>query len=295
MTKPRVPYSSIARPTIGQLIERYAAEIRTVPQFCGLLASKIASVTAPGTSQDYISLAKDRRKVVAPATVLHDMAALKGVLSYAKPGWGYDEVTDEPIREAWPILRKYGLVGTSKRRTRIPSAEESRNIIAWFDAGNAHTRVPMPDIVEFQESSTRRISETCRIEWGDVDPQTMTLLVKNMKHPTRKAGNHKRVALPLRAFAILMRQPRRTNEPTERCFPYPAKTIERLYKRAVVALGYEDLHLHDSRRGGTTKLLKEGRTPQEIRLVTGHETDALVMTTYNGMTAVDFHKPRPSA
>ena len=246
---------------------------------------------APGTARDYIDLCRARREECAPQTVLYYVMAVRDVLAYAKPGWGLSEVTDAPIREAFPILKKEGLIGGSRRRQRRPTNEETLSILEYF---RARGDLLMVDIVEFQNDSTRRIGETCRLRWGDVDLPTKTILVLNMKHPTRK-NNHNRVALPDKSVEIIQRQPRNSSHPDERIFKVKSRTASVKYARAVHDLGIPDLHLHDCRRGGTTKLLEEGRSVWEVMLVTGHERPDLPLTTYNALQAEDFHKMRRAA
>jgi integrase len=278
-------------PTIGALCANYLTDY---PKTSGskrnilerLQGEKIGKVEAPGTSKHFIDFARLRRQDVAPATVLMDIIYLRGVLAYAKPGWGLANVTDAPIREAFPVLRKEGLIGASRRRTRAPTPEEARGIFAYL-----RERDPLKaDVVDFQDYSSRRISETCRLQWGDLDGKT--ILVRDMKHPRHKTGNNKLVALPDEAFAIIMRQPRRTTKPEERIFKISASAVKSAFQRACAALGYIDLHLHDFRRGTVTRLLAEGRSVQEVMLVTGQVTAGMVLTTYNALKAADFHKPR---
>lgn len=274
--------------TIGELCAKYAAECGKGASQRGVLErlqrEPIGQVVAPGRPRDYIEHCRLRRREAAPSTVLQDAIYLRGVLSYAKPGWDMHDVTDAPLREAWPILKKEDLIGTSRRRDRAPTDEEVNQYVAHF---GAHW---MAELVPFLYYSTRRISEACRLMRGDLNESKRIILVRDMKHPRRKIGNHKWVALPDEAFAILVRQPRLTNKPEERFFPRNARTVEALFRRATGILGIEDLHLHDLRRGGTTRLLAQGRTPQEIMLVTGHDTPILPMTTYNGLRAEHFHR-----
>src|SRR3990167_4279891 len=127
----------MSRPTIGALCARY---LEAIPQICGtqrnilerLQREPIGQVKAPGTPRDVIKHCRIRRSTVAPATVLLDVVYLRGVLAYAKAGWELSDVTDAPIREALPILKKEGLLGTSRRRTRIPSDDETKQIVEYF-------------------------------------------------------------------------------------------------------------------------------------------------------------------
>lgn len=278
-----------ALPTLGALCGKYVADYpltsRTHRAVLRRLQDEdIGAVLAPGLPSDYIAHCRWRSETCSPSTVKQDVIYLRGVLAYARPGWGFQNVTDAPLREAWPILVKQGLIGPSRRREFSPTAENVAQIIAYWSSHRS--TLPMADIEEFQYDSTRRVSETTRLLWTDLDESTKTILVRDMKHPRHKLGNHRRVALPDRSFEIVMRQPRAD----ARIFPYLSTTITALHAKAAGAIGLPDWHLHDSRRGGTTKLLAEGRTVPEVMLVTGHMTPHMALTTYNGMRAEDFHR-----
>lgn len=285
--------------TIGQLCARYLVDY---PKTSGgkryglerLQDTMIGKVKAPGTSKDFIDFCRVRREDAAPATVLHDIVLLRGVLAYAKAGWSLD-VTDAPIREAMPVLRAQGLIGTSRRRTRAPSADEAAQIVGYLRKQYEGRASPIPDVIDFQDYSARRISETVRLQWGDLDHAKKTIIVRDMKHPKRKIGNNKSVAIPDEAFEIILRQPRLSIDPQERIFKVTKNAVQKAFERASDKLGMVDLHLHDFRRGTVTRLLAQGRSVAEVMLVTGQETVGMVLTTYNGLKAEDFHTRRAGA
>jgi integrase len=279
--------------TIRDLCARY---LRDYPATGGtkryilerLQRESIGDVVAPGTPQDFIEFCKWGRRTVTRATALLDLTYLSGVLSYAKAGWGLAHVTNAPLREAMPIIKKQGLAGRSSRRSRIPTAAEVAAICRYAREELRNPR--LADLFEFQDYSSRRVGETCRLTWGDLNVTSKTILVRDMKHPTHKIGNHRQVALPDEAFEIVVRQPRMSHIPEERIFKFRTGTVKEAFQRICAALGYVDLHLHDFRRGTVTRLLAQGRTVQEVMLVTGQVTVGMVLTTYNGMKAEDFHK-----
>lgn len=277
---------------LGDLITKAIPEFPKLALMLERLGrSSIAKVRAPGKASDYIKFCRERRLECGPSTIHQQMCVLRGVLAYAKPGWDLNDITDAPIREAWPILKKERLVGCSNRRTRVPSADETERLCAYFVArGNQR----MADLIRFQGSSSRRLGETCRIQRGGLNEQTKTIIVRDMKHPWKKDGNHIEVALPNEALAILLRQPRISLDPTERFFPLNPKSVSQSFRAAAEALGIADLHLHDYRRLAATRLLAQGYTVPEVMLVTGHVRPDLVFTTYNGLRAEDFHKRTPA-
>lgn len=279
---------------IAHLCSRYLSEF---PQVRGtqraimtrLQKEPIGVIDGPQvTAKNVIDHARQRIAAGAsPATVSGDIVYLSSVLSYAKPGWGMADVSDAAVKEAKPMLRRLRLIASSKHRTRRPTEDETRRIVAFVRASNP----VYADAIEFQDQSARRISETCKLLWADLDEATKTILVRDIKHPRLKEGHNKRAALPNTAFEIIMRQPRNG----ARIFPAKAKSVGAAFRVAVKALEIPDLHLHDMRRGCSTRLLEQGYTVPQVMLVTLHETANMVLTTYNGLKAEDFHASRPSA
>lgn len=227
------------------------------------------------------------RKKVCAATVTQDLTYLRGPFGFAKIGLDLPDVSLVAFVDVKPLLEKYNLVGKGRPRDRRPTQDEIDRLIAHFRAGGYE--IPMADICEFQIASCRRIGETCRLKWGDVDFENKTMLVRDMKDPRHKVGNHHRFALLGRAWEIIMQQPRLTNDPAERIFPYRAKSVSAAYARAKKALGIEGLRLHDSRREGASRLFEEGYGVPEVMVMTGHKTPNLLMRVYTKLNATDLH------
>lgn len=62
----------------------------------------------------------------------------------------------------------------------------------------------------------------------------------------------------------------RSNE-NDRIFPYAHKSAGTAFTRAVGDLKIEDLHFHDLRHEGTSRLFEAGFSIQQVALVTGHK------------------------
>jgi len=277
---------------ISELIERY---IEASPEIRGtqlgvlkrMAKEPIGQCRAPLTAKNVIDHAKLRGRSVCAATVNADIVYLRGMLDYAKHGLGIDNVTAQPVDDAMPILRRQRLVGESETRTRVPTQDEIKRIVARLKGIHA-------DVAAFQNESGRRIGETFRLQWGDLDTEKRTILVRDLKHPRRKSGYNKRAALPDAAFEIIMRQPRLSIMPEERIFKgITAKAFQAAYRKACAAEGIEGLHLHDSRAAVVTRLLDAGYTEPQVMLVTLHDTARMVRSRYNRLKADDF--PRRAA
>lgn len=128
--------------------------------------------------------------------------------------------------------------------------------------------VPMGDVVLFAIFSTRRQDEITRLAWVDLDEEHARILVRDMKHPGEKVGNDHWLDLPPEALAVIQRQPREGRV----IFPYSTDAITASFTRACKLLGIEDLHFHDLRHDGVSRLFEMGRTIPQVAMVSGHRS-----------------------
>lgn len=161
-----------------------------------------------------------------------------------------------------PVLRHMGLIGDGGKRERRPTEDELRRVIEHL----AKTRgVLYAEAVEFAALSAMRRGEVTSILWRDVD-DAKRLVGCWRKHP-RKGKVWEMVPLLGQAWDILQRQPR----DDERIFPIHEQTVSKYFKAACDELGIPDLHFHDLRHEGTSRLFEEGYTIEQVALVTGHK------------------------
>ena len=92
-----------------------------------------------------------------------------------------------------------------------------------------------------------------------------------MKHPGDKAGNDVRCDLTPEALAVILNR-RKTPEQKGRIFPYDSGTISRVFTDACTLLGIEDLHFHDLRHDGISRLFELGWNIPNVASVSGHRT-----------------------
>lgn len=255
---------------------------------------------------DIIDFCKRRRASgVQPSTINQDIVFLRGPLKFAGSAWDdCEDVNDSAIVAAMPLLKKYQLVGKSRPRERRPTQEEIDILIAYFKEQNRHhcTKIPMGIIAEFSLLTARRISETCRLRWGDVNGADMTCVVRDMKDPKAKKGNDHEFPLLGRAWDIVMAQPRLTDDPAERIFPYHAKSCSARYTLAKKVLAkrhpglFLDLRLHDNRREAASRFIEghesfggEKHSIPETMVLTGHKNPQILIRTYTRLRAKDLH------
>jgi len=241
---------------------------------------------------DYIAHCRVRRAGGAgPATVYQDMVYIRVVLKYASVAWEMDDVNLLSWERAKPLLEREQLIGKSRPRNRRPSEDELERLIEYFkdQDANAHTKIPMAVITEFSVLTARRISETCRIKWGDVDFERKTCWVRDLKNPKGK-GEHAEFPLLGRAWDILIAQPRKTNDPNERIFPYNSKSCSIRYTNAKKVLGIENLRLHDNRREAISRMFERGYNVPEVAQLSLHKAHSLLLRVYTSLKPEDLHK-----
>lgn len=223
------------------------------------------------TSQKLVEFAQWRMSKegggVQAQTVGNDLSHLGAVLSVARPAWGY-EVDALAMTDARKVLRKLGMVSKSKERNRRPTLEELDKLMAHFFEMQERRKaqIDMPKVIAFALFSTRRQEEITRIRWDDLDCPRQAVLVRDMKNPGQKIGNDVWCHLPDEAWAILQSMPKVERE----IFPYNAKSVSASFTRACPMLDIEDLHFHDLRHEGVSRLFEMDWDIPRVSSVSGH-------------------------
>lgn len=193
-----------------------------------------------------------------PYTIGMEMSKLGTVLRHASI-WMHQSLPDV-VGQARELLTYSGLIGPGKARERVMTDDE-------IEALSKYLCPVMQDIVRFAVASAMRRGEICRIAWDDVDEKRKLVLVRDRKHPRKKAGNNQLVPLIGDAWEILSRQPRTD----ARIFPVTPEWISDQFLTACRLAGIEDLHFHDTRHTATTRLFESGLSIQQVAIVTGHQ------------------------
>lgn len=263
-------------PTLGAAIERYIAESerkigRTKAQVLrSILASDIAAMQSDAIkSPDIVAFARDLRGRVAPQTVANYLAHLGAVFSIARPAWGIP-LDPQAMADAQKVAKRLGITTKSRERDRRPSLDELDKLLSHFvDAQRRRPRSsPMAAIVALAIFSTRRLDELSRMKWTDLDKDSSRILIRDMKNPGEKIGNNVLCDLPPEALRIILAQPNRG--PT--IIQASATGISARFTRACKLLGIEDLHFHDLRHDGISRLFELGNTIPRVAAVSGHRS-----------------------
>lgn len=275
--------SRIARlNTFGDLIDLHIADMKEVGKAPG--RSKDATLKMLKRQLGALSMVElDRERVVkfgraraaqgaGPTTVGIDIGVIKLVIQHAAAVHGL-AVKVEPIDLARIALKRLGLVGHSNERDRRPTEEEIEKLIAHFD-GNERQIIPMGRIIKFAIATAMRQEEICRVTWSDLNTRTKMLTIRDRKDPRQKKGNDQRIPLlavsGYDAMALIEEQRAIRGNENDRIFPHHHKSAGTAFTRACRELEIEDLHFHDLRHEGTSRLFEAGFKIEQVSLVTGH-------------------------
>ena len=314
MEKQRVSYAEFVakqakneQGTVAWIIERFIAEMDGTggkPAVRPLKASQrytllkvagspIGKVNATELHRkDVISHCQLRLAKVKPQTVMQDVTYLSGALKYAGSAWDdCENVTAAAVDAAKPFCIKHNLISKATARSRRPTSDELDALIAYFAEQNTHkrTKIDMTRVLLWQNYSSRRISETCRLLWADWSREAQTIVVRGMKDPKRR-DKTKTLALPPEAQAMLVALWEVRDESEPRIFPYCAKSCSARHTLAKKELGFGDLRMHDSRRDRCSKLVEQGYSSAQGIMVSGHDTPAVFEKVYCKPSVSIFHE-----
>lgn len=266
--------------TIKKMIEQYLDEYEKIRPLGKTKSATLSAIKetwlgelddAALNSQKLVEYAQWRMSEegggVQAQTVGNDLSHLGAVLSVARPAWGY-EVDSHAMSDARKVLRKLGMVSKSKERNRRPTLDELDKLMEHFFEMQARRpdSIHMPKIIAFAIFSTRRQEEITRIRWVDLDEHRQAVLVRDMKNPGQKIGNDVWCQLPDEAWSIVQGMPR----DVEVIFPYNARSISASFTRACKFLGIDDLHFHDLRHDGVSRLFEMDWDIPRVAAVSGH-------------------------
>jgi integrase len=206
---------------------------------------------------------------VKPQTVENYLAHLSPVFTVAKPLWKYP-LDPRAMADARIALKQIDAISASKQRDRRPTLEELDTILTWLGIRKYVRKAspPMQKVVLFAMFSTRRQEEIVKVRWSDLDVDGSRILVRDMKDPEEKDGNNVWCELPSEALKIIQSMPRID----ERIFPYSTDAVGSAFTRACKMQGIENLHFHDLRHEGISRLFEMGRTIPQVASVSGHRS-----------------------
>lgn len=259
-------------PLLSEVIGRYIRESRrdlgkTKKQV--LEAIQVAPIGMKHCSKigstDVVQFAQSLK--VQPQTVENYLSHLSPIFRIARAAW--DVPLDEiAMTDARKVLKQLGQTGKSKQRERRPTLDELDRIMEYYGemVKRERSELPMRQIIVFAIFSTRRQEEICTVRREDY--QGDRILVRDMKHPGQKIGNDTWCDLPPEARRVIDALP----ESKGPLFPFNHRSVSASFTRACQFLAIEDLHFHDLRHEGTSRLFEMGWNIPHVAAVTGHRS-----------------------
>lgn len=266
-----------ARPISDSSTEHY-----TLRHLAHHLGERDAQRLTPDDLVGYCSARRDEG--AGPYTCNMDISKLGTVLRYAS--LSAKLTLPDVVGAARPLLTHLGLIGGGGKRERRPTEDELQRLAQHLQ----DERGPVyADVVRFAVLTALRRGEIVRLRWADVDEGKRLVLVRNRKHPRRKVGNDEWIPLLGEAWPLLQRQPRSG----ELIWPVHEQTLSKYFTWACQALGIPDLHFHDLRHEGTSRLFEAGYQVQQVAVVTGHK-DWRHLRRYTQLRPEDLHRDEAS-
>lgn len=263
--------------TVGDAIDRYVDQSvkdigRTKAQVLKAIKSyDLGKIEAADVrSEDVVTFARELGETgVQPQTVQNYLSHLSAVFAIARPAWGIP-LDQQAMKDAFAVAKRLGLTSKSEKRDRRPTMGELDRLMDYFTAqGLRHPGMaPMARIVPFALFSTRRLGEIIRITWEDFDRDGKRVLVRDMKHPGEKIGNDQWVDVPEEAIGFTLPG----GASAGRLFPVSEDALGANFTRACKLLEIEDLHFHDLRHEGISRLFEMGWTIPRVATVSGHRS-----------------------
>jgi integrase len=234
------------------------------------------------TPQDLVGFCTMRKEEGAgPYTCNMEISKLGTAMRYA--AMALKVTLPSVVADARPLLTHLGLIGGGGRRERRPTEDELIAVVDWLERNKGTL---FADIVRFAVATAMRRGEIERLVWSDVDRDRRLILVRDRKDPRKKKGNDQWLPLLADAWAVLERQTRGQAE--DPIFPIGASTVSKYFTEACRELEIPDLHFHDLRHDGTSRLFEQGFEIQQVALVTGHK-DWRHLRRYTNLRPEDLH------
>lgn len=236
---------------------------------CGKISSADISGFARDMQEGWSPDEEAERKPRKPQTIGNYMSHLGAVFAVARPMWGYN-LDYQAFKDAFTVTARMGIISKSESRDRRPTIAELDKLMDYFTerAQRAPLAMPMDKVILFALFSTRRQEEITLIRWDDYEPKNKRVLVRDMKNPGQKIGNDVWCDLPAEAVAVIDGMPKTD----ARIFPYSTDATSANFTRACKLLAIEDLHFHDLRHEGVSRLFEMGMDIPHVATVSGHRS-----------------------
>lgn len=275
--------SEAERNTLGDLFDRYLRDVSPAKKGASSESYRLRSLRRDAISEYKVAALtgkvlaewRDRRlKAVTGSTTNRDLGLISHVINVARKEWGVN--VENPVA----MIRR---PPESKGRNRRLSGDEEQRLLKELEpSSRADSGAYQPggvrnllvrSIVELAIETAMRRSELLALRWQDVH-----LVDRYVRLRDTKNGEARDVPLTRRAVQVLEALQRDQDGPV---FPTTADAVKKVFERAVKRAGLGDLHFHDLRHEGTSRLAEKLDNVLELSAVTGHKTLSMLKRYYH--------------
>lgn len=282
-----VPDRKLQVVTLGQLMLNYLETLQAHKEVRRTRAAEIEQIATPFmrvklnelTSETFSKYAQARRaEGTGPATVMHNLATIRSILNAAKAMFSLD-VNGDCVKEAIDAMTRVGVIARPEERDRRVNDETLDKLVNEFKriSGNPSTLIPMHVIVPLAVALPRRLGELTDMKWVDYKPEVSIIKLRDTKHPRKPRDEV--IPVPAAAKAIIDALP----VTDERILPYKSESVSASFQRACQRLAIHDLHFHDLRHEGISRLFEQGLSIPEVAMISGH-TSWVMLRRYTNLS-----------
>ncbi len=259
--------------TIGEVVEAHRTALEAAGKdvrglsnsMNNLIDSKLGKTPIlRAESGDIVAWGKAYGETRAPATVLHGLMTLRTCYQTARSE--LDIKADvATVADAVKHLTRLGIAAKSIERERRVTDTEIDKICTHHESLFG-TTIPLRIALNLAVEFPRRSGELFgRMRWENYTGETVKLL--DTKDPTKVRNEI--VPVPPKARAIIDQLPQ--GKGGYIC-PWKAKSVSAAVYNACKMLEIEDLHLHDIRHEGISRLFEAGLDIPRVAMISGHKS-----------------------
>lgn len=250
--------------TVAEALKRYASEVSAQKKGARQELTRIktwsdgkygAKSLAELRSSDLAEY-RDARLAegMSTNTVRLSLALISHLYTVAIKDWGIEGLSN-------PVA-KLRMPKGSRERDRRPTSSELTDVLKA--AAAIHNEMPV--VIEIAIETAMRRSELLTLRREHIKGKHALL-------EDTKNGSRRLVPLSLRARALLESLPARIDGSVFSLAPH---SVSQYFLRACRAAKVEDLHFHDMRHEGTSRLFEKGLSIMEVASITGHKTMSML-------------------
>lgn len=259
-----IDLSAARKWTVEKLLDKYQAEVTPQKRSASKEVSRINLLKAVLghhslanlTKEVCLDYASERLEEVESDTLRKELTTLGHAISVAMSSWGVT-LAYNPVEQARDALKHSRQLTPGAKRDRRLSAAEERILL---DS-------PLGDVVTWALETAMRRGEVLNAKREHIKQGVLLI-------PQTKNGKPRSIPLTKKTLEIVLRQP--ANESGLIFAQWKPDSLSHAFQRLCTVNKIEDLRWHDLRHEATSRLFERGLRADEVMLITGHSSLAML-------------------